>query len=155
MLFRSRQGASGQSGPKDKPQAQGEAKPKPRPRYTDKARKNAKNKKDKAGKGGEEDKIPESESQSEERLQEGEGDQVDGQPPTTNEGADVEAGSNLEVDNQGNGALAEEEEEEEEEEEDSWDTLFNDDGECLDPHVVEEVSQIGRASCRERVASPV
>ncbi|XP_062311918.1 coiled-coil domain-containing protein R3HCC1L isoform X1 [Osmerus eperlanus] len=146
---KNRQGASGQSGPKDKPQSQGEAKPKPRPRYTDKARKNAKNKKDKAGKGGEEGKIPESESQSEERLQEGEGPQPDGQPPTTNEGADVEAGSNLEVDNQGNGAL-EEEEEEEEEEEDSWDTLFNDDGECLDPHVVEELS--GRAGRKKASA---
>ena len=36
-------------GSKDKAQTQGEVKPRPRPRYTDKARKNAKNKKDKAG----------------------------------------------------------------------------------------------------------
>lgn len=28
---------------------------------------------------------------------------------------------------------------EEQEEEESWDTLFNDDGDCLEPHLLEEV----------------
>lgn len=142
---KNRQGATVQGGPKDKPQTQGDAKPRPRPRYTDKARKNAKNKKDKAGRGGEVDGAPKGDSQSEERLLGGEGPQDDGLPPAANEGEDVEGGSRLETTHHGNGVPAEGEEEdqqeEEEEEEDSWDTLFNDEGECLDPHVVEELAR--------------
>ncbi|XP_015226693.1 PREDICTED: coiled-coil domain-containing protein R3HCC1L [Cyprinodon variegatus] len=102
---------------KDKAQTQGEDKPKPKPRYTDKARKNAKNRRDK-------DKVPvgQGDTQSgdveEERLQEAEG-VVNGQQ-------EAEAASPLE--------------EKEEEEEESWETLFNDDGDCLDPHLLEELS---------------
>ncbi|TKS69049.1 Coiled-coil domain-containing protein R3HCC1L [Collichthys lucidus] len=98
-------------GSKDKAQTQGEVKPRPRPRYTDKARKNAKNKKDKAGaadKGapaaGEE--LPDADCKpdvKEEWLQ----------------GTDVQ---------------------EEPGEEESWDTLFNDDGDFLEPHLVEELA---------------
>ncbi|XP_020509822.3 coiled-coil domain-containing protein R3HCC1L [Labrus bergylta] len=115
---------------KDKAQTQGEGKPRPRPRYTDKARKNARNKKDKAGAaaasvGGEgEDCKP---AVGEERL--GDTDvQVNGQPDLT--GVEEDGASRLEA------ASLEEEKGEEE----SWDTLFNDDGDCLDPHLLEELA---------------
>ncbi|XP_054459970.1 coiled-coil domain-containing protein R3HCC1L isoform X2 [Anoplopoma fimbria] len=112
-------------GSKEKPQAQGEVKPRPRPRYTDKARKNAKNKKDKAG--AEDKGVP-----AEEETQNGEPEvkeeliqdadvQANGQPDSANEEADDT--SRLE-------ATASEEGEEE-----SWDTLFNDDGDCLEPNL--------------------
>jgi len=117
---------------KDKPQAQGEVKPRPRPRYTDKARKNAKNRKDKAGGaekaasvgGGDEDGAQNNDVQShvkEEQLQDAE---VNGQSGLNK--SEEEASSLLKQDD-------------EEEEEESWDTLFNDDGDCLDPHLLEEV----------------
>ncbi|XP_050926246.1 coiled-coil domain-containing protein R3HCC1L [Lates calcarifer] len=92
---------------KDKPQTQGEVKPRPRPRYTDKARKNAKNKKHKAG---------------------GEDKTVNGQPESTSVDADVTS------------RLEEASPQEEKGEEESWDTLFNDDGDCLDPHLFEELA---------------
>lgn len=114
---------------KDKAQTQGEVKPRPRPRYTDKARKNAKNKKDKAGAGGKtapvggEDggKVQDGDANAdvkEEWLQDTEVE-TNGQPDSTN----VEGASSPE----------------EKGEEESWDTLFNDDGDCLDPHLLEEV----------------
>lgn len=125
-------------GSKDKAKTQGEVKPRPRPRYTDKARKNAKNKKDKAGgegttlpvggqDGGE---VPNSDTSTdvkEERLQDTEVE-TNGQPDSTN--VDTEVTSRLEA------ASSPEEEGEEE----SWDTLFNDDGDCLDPHLLEELA---------------
>lgn len=112
---------------KDNPQTQGEVKPRPRPRYTDKARKNAKNKKDKAG-GGEAggDSKP---AENQEQLHDTDV-QVNGQSASVE--ADVTA--HLE------GTSPQEENGEEE----SWDTLFNDDGDCLDPHLLEEV----RSWCR-------
>lgn len=136
-----------QEASKDKPQTQEETKPRPRPRYTDKARKNAKNKKDKAvggdetapdgggGGGGEEDG---GETQNgvtkpdkkEERLEDVAETQNDGQSSSSIQGADIEDSSCLEAPPS----------EPEEEEGESWDTLFNDDGEYLDPHVFEEVS---------------
>lgn len=126
-------------GSKDKAQTQGEVKPRPRPRYTDKARKNAKNKKDKAGaadKGapvaGEE--LPDADCKpdvKEEWLQ-GTDVQVNGHSDSPDGVAD--AATRLEAT-----SLQEEPGEEE-----SWDTLFNDEGDFLDPHVVEEV----RARCR-------
>ncbi|XP_037326806.1 coiled-coil domain-containing protein R3HCC1L [Pungitius pungitius] len=122
---------------KEKSQAQGEVKPKPRPRYTDKARKNAKNKKDKAGAadkgapdGGEaknEDPVVQ-----EEHLQNADV-QANGVPDSTNEEADASLWREAP-------ASEEEEEEVEQEEEESWDTLFNDDGDCLEPHLLEELA---------------
>lgn len=119
---------------KDKAQTQGEVKPRPRPRYTDKARKNAKNKKDKAGGddksapvvGDDEGPTQNSDTKpgvTEERLQD-----TDVQPEAT--GVEDDASSWLDATSppEGNG------------EEESWDTLFNDDGDCLEPHLLEELA---------------
>ena len=125
---------------KDKAQTQGEVKPRPRPRYTDKARKNAKNKKDKAGgeaksapvegeDGGEIQNSVTKPDVKEEQLEDTDV-QVKGQPESTSLEADV--ASRLE-------AISLLEEEEEEEEEESWDTLFNDDGDSLEQHLPAEV----------------
>uniref|UniRef100_A0A1A8NGW1 R3H domain and coiled-coil containing 1-like n=1 Tax=Nothobranchius rachovii TaxID=451742 RepID=A0A1A8NGW1_9TELE len=109
----------------DKTQTQGEAKPRTKPRYTDKARKNAKNKKDKANKAeGSSQSDAVQSDEKEERLQEAER-MVNGQSDSNKEGA--ETSSQLEA------AFPKEEEE-------SWDTLFNDDGDCLDPHLLEELA---------------
>ncbi|XP_047221598.1 coiled-coil domain-containing protein R3HCC1L [Girardinichthys multiradiatus] len=109
---------------KDKVQTQGEDNPKPKPRYTDKARKNAKNRKDKANTTA---PVGEGDAQSsdvkEERLQEAEA-VVNGQE-------EAEASSQLDESPQ---------DEKAEEEEESWETLFNDDGDCLDPHLLEELA---------------
>lgn len=118
---------------KDKAQPQGDVRPKPRPRYSDKARKNARNKKDKADRAdktapvGEEGAAggPESD-QKEGRLQNAE---LNGQPDSTDHDADPEGTLQLEAMSI-QGA----------EEDDSWDKLFNDDGDCLDPQLLEEVS---------------
>lgn len=121
-------------GRKDKSQTDG-AKPRPRPHYTDKAKKNAKNKKNRFPAGAENDLRNEHNGDSnaevnEDQLQDPER-QLNGEMDPTSVEADVvrrlEA-SHLEED-QG--------------QEDSWDTLFNDDGDCLDPHLLEEV----RACC--------
>lgn len=121
---------------KDKAQTQGEVKPRPRPRYTDKARKNAKNKKDKAGAGGKTapvggqdgDEVPNGDTNTdvkEGRLQDTEVES-NGQPDSTN--VEAEDTSQLEA------ASSPKEKEEEE----SWDTLFNDDGDCLVELAVKE-----------------
>ncbi|XP_026159462.1 coiled-coil domain-containing protein R3HCC1L [Mastacembelus armatus] len=120
-------------GSKDQCQSQGESKPRPRPRYTDKARKNAKNKKDKDGGaektaavgGGVAGEMQNSDSKPdvrEQRLQDA-GVMANGQPEPT------------EVTSRQGTSLQEEKGEEE-----SWDTLFNDDGDCLDPHLHEELA---------------
>nr|XP_020451980.1 coiled-coil domain-containing protein R3HCC1L isoform X2 [Monopterus albus]XP_020451981.1 coiled-coil domain-containing protein R3HCC1L isoform X2 [Monopterus albus]XP_020451982.1 coiled-coil domain-containing protein R3HCC1L isoform X2 [Monopterus albus] len=125
-------------GSKDKSQTQGEVKARPKPRYTDKARKNAKNKKDKAGGadetapdgGGLAGDLQNSDCKSdvkEEQLQDAEV-LANGQPELTDVEADVT--SRLKA------TLPQEEKGEEE----SWDTLFNDDGDCLDPHLLEELA---------------
>lgn len=120
---------------KDKAQNHGEVKPRPRPRYTDKARKNAKNKKDKAGPkatpagGGDGSEVQNGDNnpeKKEERLQ-ATGVETNGQADSTS--GEAEVTSRLEA------ASSPEKKEEEE----SWDTLFNDDGDCLDPHLLEEV----------------
>uniref|UniRef100_UPI0037E8786B coiled-coil domain-containing protein R3HCC1L n=1 Tax=Semicossyphus pulcher TaxID=241346 RepID=UPI0037E8786B len=120
---------------KDKAQTQGEVKPRPRPRYTDKARKNAKNKKDKAGAtemgatvgGGEMQDGDSKPEVMEERLEDTDV-QVNGHPDLTS--AEAAATSWLEATSL----------QDENVEEDSWDTLFNDDGDCLDPHLLEELA---------------
>lgn len=125
---------------KDKAQTQGEVKPRPRPRYTDKARKNAKNKKNQAGAadktaaGGGEDggDVHNGGAESDvkaERLQDAEV-QSNGQSELTNIAADVKS------------RLEETSPQDEKGEEESWDTLFNDDGDCLDPHLLEEFAKI-------------
>lgn len=127
----------------DRPQAQGEVKPRPRPRYTDKAKKNAKNKKDKAGAadkgapvGGEDG---------------GDSLNVDGMKPDVNEGqvedTDVQVNGHPDsanVEAHAASLLEAASLQDDEAEEDSWDTLFNDDGDCLDPQQLEEV----RSCCR-------
>ncbi|XP_056264308.1 coiled-coil domain-containing protein R3HCC1L [Pseudoliparis swirei] len=113
-------------GSKEKNQTQGDVKPRPRPRYTDKAKKNAKNKKDKAGAADKEAPVEEEVQNgdpevTEERLHDAD-EPVNGQPDPTNEEPD--ATSWLE-------AASEEGEEE------SWDTLFNDEGDSLEPQLEE------------------
>lgn len=117
----------------DKAQNRGEVKPRPRPRYTDKARKNAKNKKDKAEavdkklSVGEEDGGGSTKSDEKEDWLQNEG--INGQPELSNQEANPEVSSRPE-------AMSTQKETEE----DSWDTLFNDDGDCLDPHLLEELA---------------
>ncbi|XP_041840050.1 coiled-coil domain-containing protein R3HCC1L [Melanotaenia boesemani] len=117
-----------------KAQTQGEDKPRPRPRYTDKARKNAKNRKHKAEEadkeapaGGGDEGDAQNQDVKDERLKGAEG-VVNGQASVNK--FEVEASSQVD------GASPQEENEEEE----SWDTLFNDDGDCLDPHLLEELA---------------
>ncbi|XP_074550191.1 coiled-coil domain-containing protein R3HCC1L [Halichoeres trimaculatus] len=136
---------------KDKAQTQGEGKPRPRPRYTDKSRKNAKNKKDKdgarqdgapvVGEGGGVTQDGGSKPDVEgERLQDSDV-QVNGHPNLTC--VEVDATSELEATN----PL------EEKGEEDSWDTLFNDDGDCLDPHLLEELA-VNAGKKKESIQEP-
>ncbi|XP_058236714.1 coiled-coil domain-containing protein R3HCC1L isoform X2 [Hemibagrus wyckioides] len=135
-----RQGGS-QPHSREKPQTEGDKKPKGRPRYTDKSRKyNSKNKKDRSGdkkdtgdqglpdgddepnsKGGAEEKGVEKEN-VDQRIS---SEDVSTTTHTTSEIKTAET----------------EEEEEEREEGDNWDSLFTDDGECLNPHLLEEISQ--------------
>lgn len=120
---------------RDKAQPQGEVKPRPRPKYTDKARKNARNKKSQSGAvnatpgEGEDTANPHNNDEGKEiteRLQ-GTETQSKEQPEGTEVKADVTS-------------RLEETPPDENGEEESWDTLFNDDGECLDPHLLEELS---------------
>ncbi|KAJ8001546.1 hypothetical protein DPEC_G00170610 [Dallia pectoralis] len=138
-----------QDGPKDKGQNAGDGKPKPRPRYTDKARKNAKNKKDKGVKTGVEESGVVNGVPKPDECVEGGGEeekpQSDGQAVTANQGKDevvdarLKDGSDSE-NRAGSGQGTEAGPGEEDEEEESWDALFDDEGECLDPHVLEELA---------------
>ncbi|XP_057698911.1 coiled-coil domain-containing protein R3HCC1L [Corythoichthys intestinalis] len=111
---------------KDKPQIEGEVKPRPRPRYTDKARKNAKNKKDKAVA---KDELPPV--------------GIDGDGTITgNSTVEVERLHLPEVAPNGQLESADVPDascHDEKASEDSWDTLFNDDGDCLN-NQLEELS---------------
>lgn len=138
-------------GPKDKAQTQEGVKPRPRPRYTDKARKNAKNKKDKAGAadkgapvgggdGGERQDRDSKPEVKEDWLQDTDV-QVNGHCYSTS--VDADAKSQPEATSP----------QEEQEEEKSWDTLFNDDGDCLDPHLLEELS-LKEGKKKESVQEP-
>ncbi|CAJ1053127.1 coiled-coil domain-containing protein R3HCC1L [Xyrichtys novacula] len=130
---------------KDKTQTQGEGKPRPRPRYTDKSRKNAKNKKNQAGVtekeapaggegGGEVQDGDNKPAMKEERLQDTDA-QVNGQPGLTNSEEDAASGH------------------EDKGEEESWDTLFNDEGDCLDPHLLEELA-VKEGKKKESIQEP-
>lgn len=128
-----------QDASKDKTQAQGGVKPRPRPRYTDKARKNAKNKKDKAeigensgsGRGDDGSVVQNGNTKPDETegCLQGAEMQSNGQSASANQETDAELTSRLEAPPS-----------QEEKEEESWDTLFNDDGDCLDPHLLEELA---------------
>ncbi|XP_024119348.1 coiled-coil domain-containing protein R3HCC1L [Oryzias melastigma] len=111
--------------PDPKDGAPEERRPKARPRYTDKARKNAKNRKDKAA--GAEQPAPPA----------GEGHQVDPHQDAQHAAAE-ERVLDPEEEQQRGDSQAEETLPQEETE--SWDTLFNDDGDCLDPYLLEELT---------------
>ncbi|XP_036395109.1 coiled-coil domain-containing protein R3HCC1L [Megalops cyprinoides] len=155
----------GQANPKDPSQ-----KPRTRPRYSDKNRRsNAKNKKEKGGgakgpagdDGGAAESLSNGDSgPGKEKGIEGKGDpeneaQGVGADRDTRVGAHTEAGPDCPgggAQTEGNSPVSEDtpkeevghhaspEQQEHEEEEDSWDTLFNDNGDCLDPHLIEELS---------------
>lgn len=118
----------------EKAQSGGDKKPRVRPRYTDKARRyNSKNKKDK---GDRDKKQTEDESVANGELGE------HGEEQTENDGTALQKEDPL-AEELGNTSLStpnQEETEEEKEEEDNWDSLFTDDGDCLDPHLLEELS---------------
>ncbi|XP_030636676.1 coiled-coil domain-containing protein R3HCC1L [Chanos chanos] len=149
-----------QSHPKDQPQDGGDKKSRPRPRYTDKARRyNTKNKKHKAeaektAPGGDQC-VPNGESTACDAEVKQEGDKENERAETDVKecsGKDAEARTSSESEHvaaektpdvsacETGGTLQQKEKEEEEEEGGDWDALFNDDGECLDPHLLEEIS---------------
>ncbi|KAG5278597.1 hypothetical protein AALO_G00100680 [Alosa alosa] len=147
----------------------GDKKGKPRPRYTDKAWKN--NNKNKKDKGGGKPKIESSVSGGDSAASVQNGGCKDGEKERVDvekEGGEVrlqqttEGQSNSEIatsgvsvestDGGGGGlsdrlttsdpkASGEDQEENEEEEQESWDTLFDDEGECLDPHLLREIAE--------------
>ncbi|XP_053712219.1 coiled-coil domain-containing protein R3HCC1L-like isoform X1 [Synchiropus splendidus] len=110
---------------KDGAQSRGEVKPRAQPKYTDKARKNARNKKRAEQKAKEEAQTQSSTASP---------DVVEEQLPAENSGPSdttrAEGTSQLEA------ASCEEENADEE----SWDTMFNDDGDCLSQQLMEELS---------------
>lgn len=122
-------------GHKDKSWTDEGAKPRPRPHYTDKAKKNAKNKKNRFPAGAENNLRNEHDGESNAKVNE---DEL--QDPERLPNGEMDPGS-LEADIVR--SLETSHLEEDPEQEDSWDTLFNDDGDCLDPHLLEEV----RACC--------
>ncbi|XP_073698530.1 coiled-coil domain-containing protein R3HCC1L [Garra rufa] len=136
----------------EKPQAGGDKKSRPRPRYADKPRKN---KKDKA----KATEIPNGEVKQDDGGRE-EGDkenlnmhtekEEDSRDDTGNVSRTMNApedtGSALEHD----GVPKEEEEDDEGE---NWDSLFNDDGDCLDPHLMEEMS-LNEGSKKSSIQDP-
>ncbi|XP_026992184.1 coiled-coil domain-containing protein R3HCC1L isoform X1 [Tachysurus fulvidraco] len=124
---------------REKPQSGGDKKPKGRPRYTDKARRyNKKDKKDKKESGDEgvtngED-GPSSKGGRKEREEPGlEKESVE---QTRTDSSEEVTASHTTTETQQSP-----QEEEEQEEGDNWDSLFTDDGECLNPHLLEEISQ--------------
>jgi len=119
---------------------EGETKPKPRPRYTDKSWKNKKNKK-----SGQENKT---EAEAEAVAEDDAEDDAKAEPspdaqeeppnghPAVTEPADAHVSDDVTT-------TTETPPVDSDKEEDSWDTLFNDDGDCLDSHLLEEVSTSG------------
>ncbi|XP_068607400.1 coiled-coil domain-containing protein R3HCC1L [Brachionichthys hirsutus] len=114
---------------KDKIQNQGESKPRPRPRYTDKARKNTRNKRDK---GGAADKGLPVGGEIQDGDKEAQLLEPDVQPNDDSVSASAEDDAHLQLE-----AISLQEDEGNEE---SWDTLFNDDGDCLEPHPLSELA---------------
>uniref|UniRef100_A0A8C2IMT2 R3H domain and coiled-coil containing 1-like n=1 Tax=Cyprinus carpio TaxID=7962 RepID=A0A8C2IMT2_CYPCA len=121
----------GQAEKIEKPQTDGDKKSRPRPRYTDKARKNKK------------DKAKATETPNEVKQQEGDKENLNMHTEKEEESRDdtdcVSKTMNTPEDT--GGALEHDGvPDEKEEEEENWDSLFNDDGDCLDPHLMEEMS---------------
>ncbi|KAI7810628.1 coiled-coil domain-containing protein R3HCC1L [Triplophysa rosa] len=115
-----------------------EKKSKPRPRYTDKARKSKKNK-------GKTVETPNGEVRQENcdaGLKEGDTDHLN-MTTENNEGSkahtDITSETHVNTSNDDNTAEDEAIQKEDDTEE-NWDSLFNDDGDCLDPHLLEEMS---------------
>ncbi|XP_056312343.1 coiled-coil domain-containing protein R3HCC1L [Danio aesculapii] len=120
----------------EKPQSDGDKKSKPRPRYTDKARKN---KKDKA-------KVSETQNgeikpDAGERGGGGDKEDQNTEPEKDEESrGDMDTTSRTVHSPEDSSGVLEHDEEEMKDEEENWDSLFNDDGDCLDPHLMEEMS---------------
>ncbi|XP_061625550.1 coiled-coil domain-containing protein R3HCC1L [Phyllopteryx taeniolatus] len=106
--------------PKDKPHIEGAVKPRPRPRYTDKARKNAKNKDRTVGVGAGAELAPGA---------------VDGDEMQNGQGPELKNNGQLDSADVTDASCHDEKAQE-----DSWDTLFNDDGDCLIQRQLEELS---------------
>ncbi|MCI4393988.1 hypothetical protein PGIGA_G00163580 [Pangasianodon gigas] len=153
-------GRQGENQPqsREKPQSGGDKKPKGRPRYTDKARRyNSKNKKDKSGgdkkEAGDEGFINgEDEPSAKEGGQEKDETRVEKEDESTEDAGQRVSSEDVNTTTHTTGELKtaetepnpkeeDEKEDEEEEEGDNWDSLFTDDGECLNPHLLEEISQ--------------
>ncbi|XP_062399019.1 coiled-coil domain-containing protein R3HCC1L [Sardina pilchardus] len=158
--------------PKNQPKNKAvDKKGRPRPRYTDKAWKNNnKNKKDKGGGKPKTDESSVSGGDSAASVQNGDcNDCEKEQVNVEKDGAEVQQQQQQQqtTEEQSNSEVAtsevsvgagdrlttsdpkasgeEEKEEEDEEEQESWDTLFDDEGECLDPHLVGELAdKLGR-----------
>lgn len=114
-----------------------EKKAKPRPRYTDKARKSKKNK----GKTVETPNGEEREENCDAGLKEGDTHNLNMTTENNEEpkdDTDITSETHVITSNDDNTAEDEAIQKEEESEE-NWDSLFNDDGDYLDPHLLEEV----------------
>nr|XP_055060188.1 LOW QUALITY PROTEIN: coiled-coil domain-containing protein R3HCC1L [Misgurnus anguillicaudatus] len=123
--------------PQEKHHTADDKKSRPRPRYTDKARKS---KKDKAKAGenqnGEVKQVnagtKEGDEENSKENNEGHTD-IPSETVNTNINDDPKTADDEEI-------PKEEEEEEEEDTADNWDSMFNDDGDCLEPNLLEEMS---------------
>ncbi|KAF5897130.1 coiled-coil domain-containing protein R3HCC1L-like, partial [Clarias magur] len=148
-----------QGGNQPQPQSGGDKKPKGnRPRYTDKSRRyNHKNRKEKSG-GDKIETEGDGLTMSEDKVNAKEGGKEKDEAGLEEERQDdsgEDAGTracteNLSTDTTGGVKSAEAGEDDgqkddgqkdEEDEGDNWDTLFTEDGECLDPHLLEEISE--------------
>ncbi|XP_061686516.1 coiled-coil domain-containing protein R3HCC1L [Syngnathoides biaculeatus] len=119
---------------KDNPHIEGAVKPRPRPRYTDKARKNAKNKKDKTVAAGAElvtGGVDGAEMQNGNDPADSVGEVERLQGPELKTNGQLDAADVRDADKSRHVEKAQE---------DSWDTLFNDDGDCLIQRQLEELS---------------
>lgn len=122
-----------QQGSRDKAQSAEGTKPRPRPRYTDKNRKNVKNRKDKAAAAAA-------------ALQDGEVNNGEAEGPHPAEAQPTSDSSCPAEDAAAQLDAASPPEEQGAAE--SWDAMFDDDGDCLDPHLLEEVRARPRSSLK-------
>ncbi|XP_028826864.1 coiled-coil domain-containing protein R3HCC1L [Denticeps clupeoides] len=132
--------------PQNNPQDAAEKKTKPHPRYTDKARRNnTKNKKDK---GGGKTNAENTSRPSDDGICVKDGDSKqrdDDKEETRRDQGDTGNTGTFREDvvtscEHGSPSAADVAAPENEEEGESWDTLFNDDGDCLEHHLLEEIS---------------
>lgn len=137
---------------KEKPQSASDKKPKARPRYTDKARRyNSKGKKDKntgdkketqddgcTNGEGEPNTKDGDEEKDETREEKAVGSKEDAGKGVACEDVNAPVHTTSELQSAGTEQNLKNNEEEEEKD-DNWDSLFTDDGECLNPHLLQEV----------------